>query len=85
MTTTKMSLATIYNTLNVFTKSGLLKEVVVDPGRSYFDTNLTDHYHLYFEDTQTLVDIPAEEISLRLPAHPCGTTVSRVDLIIRVR
>jgi Fur family iron response transcriptional regulator len=85
MATTKMSLATIYNTLNTFKSVGILQEVVVDPGRSYFDTNITDHYHFYYEDTHTLVDIPIEEISLRLPHHPCGTAVSRIDLIIRVR
>ena len=85
MATTKMSLATIYNTLNTFKSVGILQEVVVDPGRSYFDTNITDHCHFYYEDTHTLVDIPIEEIALRLPDHPCGTAVRRIDLIIRVR
>jgi len=85
MVTTKMSLATIYNTLNAFTRSGLLQEVVVEPGHSFFDTNVTEHYHFYFEETHALVDIPVEQILLRLPAHPCGTTIRRVDLIIRIR
>jgi Fur family transcriptional regulator, iron response regulator len=84
--TTKISLATIYNTLNTFTRSGLLQEVLVEPGRSFFDTNVTSHYHFYFEDTHALVDIPAETGTLLcLPTHPKGTTISRVDLIIRVR
>ena len=85
MVTTKMSLATIYNTLNAFTRAGLLQEVVVEPGIAFFDTNITDHFHFYFEDTHTLVDIPREEILLRLPDRPCGTTISRVDVIIRIR
>jgi Fur family transcriptional regulator, iron response regulator len=85
MATTKISLATIYNTLNAFTKAGLLQEVIVEPGCSFFDTNVTAHYHFYFEDTQALVDIPIENISMHLPAHPCGTTINRVDVIIRIR
>jgi Fur family iron response transcriptional regulator len=83
--TTKISLATIYNTLHVFTRSGLLQEVTVEPGRSFFDTNVAPHYHFYVEETHTLLDIPAEIVLLRLPTHPRGTTLRRVDLIVRVR
>jgi Fur family iron response transcriptional regulator len=45
----RVSLATIYNTLNQFTEAGLLREVVVEAGRSYFDTNTGDHHHFFFE------------------------------------
>lgn len=81
-----VSLATVYNTLNQFTRAGLLREVVVEPGRSYFDTNVDDHHHFYFEDTGDLYDIPAEQVQLaQLPQAPEGTQVDRVDVIIRVR
>lgn len=81
-----VSLATIYNTLNQFTRAGLLREVVVEPGRSYFDTNTSDHHHFYFEDTGDLRDIPPEHVDLaHLPAAPEGTQVDRVDVIIRLR
>ena len=49
-----ISLATIYNVLNVFTSYGLLKEISIDPSRSYFDTNIKRHYHYYFEKTGKL-------------------------------
>src|SRR5690349_22383150 len=45
-----VSLATVYNTLHQFIGAGLLREVVVSPGRSYFDTNVTDHHHFFYED-----------------------------------
>ena len=81
-----VSLATIYNTLNQFTRAGLLREVVVEPGRSYFDTNTNDHHHFYFEDSGSLRDIPGDQVELgNLPAAPEGTSVDRVDVIIRVR
>ena len=80
MANAKMSLATVYNTLHTFTRSGLLQEVLVEPGHLFFDTNVTQHYHFYVEETHALLDIPAEMVSLRLPTHPHGTTVRRVDV-----
>ncbi len=80
-----VSLATIYNTLNQFTQSGLLREVVVEPGRSYFDTNTGDHHHFYFEAEGRLQDIPVEQVALSaLPAAPDGMRVTRVDVVVRV-
>ncbi len=82
----RVSLATIYNTLNQFTGAGLMREVVVDPGRSYFDTNITDHHHFFHEDTARLQDIPGDAISVgKVPEPPAGTRVERVDIIVRVR
>jgi len=81
----RVSLATIYNTLHQFVGAGLLREVVVDPGRSYFDTNVGNHHHFYFEDTGRLQDIPGERVSVaELPAAPAGTSIRRVDVIIRL-
>jgi len=80
-----VSLATVYNTLHQFTTAGLLREVVVEPGRSYFDTNVKEHHHFYFEETCGLKDIPSDDIRLNdLPTAPAGTRVSRVDVIIRL-
>lgn len=81
-----VSLATIYNTLNQFRDAGLLREIVVESGRSYFDTNISDHHHFYFEDGGQLVDIPSEDIVLaQLPEAPNGGKISRVDVVVRVR
>lgn len=81
----RLSLATVYNTLHQFTAHGLLREVVVEPGRSYFDTNITDHHHFYYESQGRLEDIPGDEVELaRIPTPPSGTRVSRVDVIVRV-
>jgi Fur family transcriptional regulator, iron response regulator len=80
-----VSLATVYNTLHQFVDAGLLREVVVNPGRSYFDTNVSDHHHFLHEDNGQLADIAGDRIEVKeLPAPPAGTTVRRVDVIIRV-
>jgi Fur family transcriptional regulator, iron response regulator len=81
----KVSLATIYNTLHQFTEAGLLREVVVEPGRSYFDTNTDDHHHFYVEGSGQLLDIPGDSVSLAcLPTPPEGMAIGRVDVIIRI-
>lgn len=81
----RVSLATVYNTLNQFTAAGLLREVVVAPGRSYFDTNITDHHHFFYEDDGALEDIPGDAITLAtLPEPPTGTQVERVDVVVRL-
>ncbi len=81
----RVSLATVYNTLHQFTAVGLLREVVVEPGRSYFDTNVEDHHHFYFEETGRIEDIPGRDLRvLDLPEAPAGTRVARIDIVVRV-
>lgn len=82
----RVSLATVYNTLHQFTEAGLLREVVVEPGRSYFDTNVSDHHHFFCESTGHLQDIPGELVMVgQLPQPPEGAEIRRVDVIIRIR
>lgn len=82
----RVSLATIYNTLHQFTEAGLLREVVVESGRSYFDTNTTDHHHFFHEGTGELCDIAGDAIAVgEVPSPPAGTEVQRVDIIVRVK
>jgi Fur family iron response transcriptional regulator len=81
----RVSLATVYNTLHQFTAAGLLNEVVVEPGRSYFDTNVDDHHHFFFEDSGRLQDIPGNTVLVsEMPEAPSGTAIRRVDVIIRL-
>jgi Fur family iron response transcriptional regulator len=80
-----VSLATIYNTLRVFTECGLLREVLVAPGKVYFDTNGDDHHHFFYEETGELADIPADHVLLsKLPPTPLGSEIARVDIVIRL-
>lgn len=81
-----VSLATVYNTLRAFCDVGLMNEVVVDGSKSYFDTRTDDHPHFYWEDSHSLTDAPAEELSIAsLPKVPEGMAISRVDVVIRLR
>ena len=81
-----VSLATVYNILHQFTAAGLLREVLIVPGRLYFDTNVDEHHHFLCELTGMLQDIPEKDIAvLGIPAPPVGTAISRVEVIVRLR
>jgi Fur family iron response transcriptional regulator len=80
-----VSLATVYNTLHQFVEAGLLREIFVDASRSYFDTNTTEHHHLFFESSGRVEDVPADQVVVsELPPPPEGMKVRRVDVIIRL-
>ncbi len=81
----RVSLATVYNTLHQFTAAGLLREVVVDTARSYFDTNTGDHHHFFHVDTGQLEDVPSDKaVVSALPEPPDGKSIKRVDVVIRI-
>lgn len=81
-----MSLATIYNSLNQFTEVGLLREIKLEDGISYFDTNNHHHHHFYDAETGELTDIPHDAISIdALPEAPSGKDIASVDVIIRIQ
>ena len=81
-----VSKATVYNTLGLFARQGLVREVVVDPNRTVFDSNTAPHHHIYNVDDGSLIDVPLDAASLaRLPVRPAGTEVVGVDVVVRVR
>jgi Fur family iron response transcriptional regulator len=77
--------ATIYNTLRQFKDAGLLREVMVGPGRSYFDTNLSPHHHYFIEEEGRLIDVPQDGAEVNILDTPPGTMLERVDLVVRIR
>jgi len=80
------SKATVYNTLKLFLEKGLVREVIVDPSKVFYDPNTEPHHHLYNVDTGELADIDAGQIEVTgLPRLPEGTVTEGVDIIVRVR
>ena len=81
-----VSLATVYNVLHQFTGAGLLREVIIAPGRSYFDTNVDDHHHFFCESNGLLQDIGRQGVVVfGIPEPPSGTEISSVEVIVRLR
>jgi Fur family iron response transcriptional regulator len=80
------SKATVYNTLRLFARKGLVNEVVVDPAKVFFDSNTDPHYHFYDIDTGALTDVSDTQIQLKTLPCPAGDAVIvGVDVVIRVR
>ncbi len=80
------SKATVYNTLNLFFEKKLVREVIVDPSKVFYDPNTAPHHHFYNVDTGELTDIDARDIRVTgLPALPQGMATEGVDIIVRVR
>ncbi len=80
------SKATVYNTLNLFRDRGLIREVIVDPKRVFYDPNTEPHHHLYNVDTGEITDIAADALSVTgMPELPPGMVAEGVDIIVRVR
>ena len=81
-----VSKATVYNTLNLFSERGLVKEVMVDPVRKFYDSTTRPHHHFYNVDSGELSDIPDEMVCFQdLPGLPEGTEQESVEVLIRVR
>lgn len=80
------SKATVYNTLNLFLEKGLIREVIVDPNKVFYDPNTEPHYHMYDLQSGRLTDIDAADIKVTgLPELPPGVVTEGMDIIIRVR
>ena len=83
---TAVSKATVYNTLKLFAVRGLLREVMVDATRLFYDSNTERHHHFYNIDDGELIDVGPEELSIvNLPGPPAGTATDAVDVVIRIR
>ena len=80
------SKATVYNTLKLFLERRLIREVIVDPSKVFYDPNTEVHHHFYNVDTGELTDIDAAGIEVHgLPVLPPGMETEGVDIIVRVR
>ena len=83
---TKISLATIYNTVEAFTSAGYLKEILTSKNKSYYDTNIKSHHHFYDESSKELTDIHSNQIKLsKVPVPPKGKKIKNLEVIIRIQ
>jgi|TARA_B100001093_G_scaffold322172_1_gene307440 Fur family transcriptional regulator, iron response regulator len=82
----KISLATIYNTIDAFKKAGHLKEILTNNNTSYFDTNISSHHHFYDDQTKELIDINFNDVEVsKVPHAPKGKKIKEVEVIISLQ
>jgi len=84
-TKSKVSLATVYNTVHAFKNSGYLKEISLQGNKTFFDTNSKSHHHFYDQDTGNLVDIKNEDMSLnKMPTAPKGKIINGLEITVSI-
>ena len=82
---TRISLATIYNTVHAFKKKGYLKEISINTDKSYFDTNTTNHHHFFDEDTNELIDCDEKIIETpKIKRNISGKKINSVEVLVKV-
>jgi len=82
----RISKATVYNTLNLFSRKGIVREIAVDPAHLLYDSTVHPHHHFYNIDTGELIDIDLPSLRIHgLPKLTDDTKLESVDLIIRIR
>jgi Fur family iron response transcriptional regulator len=81
-----VSQASVYNTLHLFTKVGLLREIAQFGSKSWYDTDVSSHYHFYVGELDEVFDIPAACLE-RAPSlqAPDGMEIVTVDVIVNLR
>ena len=81
----KISLATIYNSLNQFKEFGIIKAIKVSSDKIYFDTNLKKHHHFYCIKSSKLIDVETNRVKIsKLPKIPRGKKLKSIDVIINI-
>lgn len=82
----RVSKATVYNTLGLLAEKGVVREVIADPNRIFYDPNTQPHHHFFDVATGQLTDISADQIQVTgLPPLPVGAQLEGVDVIVRLR
>ena len=85
-TSNLVSKATVYNTLGLFARKGLVREVIVDPNKVFYDSNISHHHHFYNVVTGELTDVEVTHLDIaKFPQAPEGTACEGIDVILRVR
>jgi Fur family transcriptional regulator, iron response regulator len=84
-TKTKVSLATVYNTIHAFKNNGYLKEIFLQGNKTFFDTNSKNHHHFYDQDTGDLIDIKNDDVHLsKIPVAPKGKKIKKIEITVSV-
>ena len=82
----KISLATIYNTVEAFKKAGHLKEILTNNNTSYYDTNISSHHHFYDDENNELTDINFSDVEVvKIPHAPKGKKIKNIEVIISLQ
>ena len=82
----EISRATVYNTLNLFVDKGLVRRVVIDSSKVYYDSKTTPHSHYYNVDTGEILDFEITDVKINpTPELPKNTLQEGIDVVVRIK
>lgn len=80
-----ISRATVYNTLNLFVRKGLLRQLVLAEGKVVFDPNVHPHHHFVDESSGAIHDVPWDAVEVRRVDELKGLEVREYQVVMRGR
>jgi len=81
----RVSRATVYNTMGLFSNKGVVREILIDRERVFYDSNPEVHQHLYNVDTGELTDVYDAEVEMvSEPELPEGLRIIDTDVVFKV-
>ena len=81
----KISLATIYNTIHAFEKKGYLKQIPINSSQIYFDTNVSDHHHFYDLKNEKLIDLENSDVGpINILKKIDGKKIKSVEVLVKL-
>ena len=81
----KISLATIYNTVHAFEKKGYLKQIPINSNQTYFDTNITDHHHFYNLNDGKLIDLENSDVGpINIKRKINGKKIKSIEVLVKL-
>ena len=82
---TKVSLATIYNTVHAFNEKGYLKEIAINSSQNYFDTNTSHHHHFFDINENKLIDLEEGEVKpIEIKKTIPGKKIKSVEVLVKI-
>ena len=84
-TCSKISLATLYNTVHAIEKKGYLKQIPINSTETYFDTNVTDHHHFYDIKEEKLIDLENSDVGpINILKKINGKKIKSVEVLVKL-
>tara|TARA_B100001063_G_scaffold227448_1_gene237932 strand:- start:344 stop:742 length:399 start_codon:yes stop_codon:yes gene_type:complete len=82
---TKISLATVYNTVHAFEKKGYLKQIPINSNQTYFDTNISDHHHFYDLKEEKLIDLEESDVGpIDIKKKINGKKIKSIEVLVKL-
>tara|TARA_Y100001970_G_scaffold267922_1_gene358500 strand:+ start:1668 stop:2084 length:417 start_codon:yes stop_codon:yes gene_type:complete len=81
----RISLATVYNTIQSFKKKGFLKEISINADKSYYDTNISNHHHFFDENSKELIDLNPNDVGkINIKKNIPGKKINSVEVLVKI-